>query len=142
MSNVALHMFDDARTRALFTEVRRIVRPQGLFLFHVNALADRPLRAKRKPPVYELTPNYILEADGQTMHFFSAAYLRQLLTGWGGGAPGVDRDRRAYHGGTIQMCLAWRGTRVTLAMCRTGQRHSHTAALSGLESMRSAAPGQ
>jgi hypothetical protein len=76
-------MFDDARTRALFTEVRRIVQPQGLFLFHVNALEDRPLRAKRKPPVRELAPNYILEADGQTMHFFSAAYLRELLTGWG-----------------------------------------------------------
>lgn len=83
MSNVALHMFDDARTRALFTEVRRIVRPQGLFLLHVNALEDRPLRAKRKPPVRELAPNYILEADGQTMHFFSAAYLRELLMGWG-----------------------------------------------------------
>jgi SAM-dependent methyltransferase len=83
MSNVALHMFDDARTRALFTEVRRIVRPQGLFLLHVNALEDHPLRAKRKPPVRELAPNYILEADGQTMHFFSAAYLRELLMGWG-----------------------------------------------------------
>ena len=42
-----------------------------------------PLRAKRKPPVREVAPNYILEADGQTMHFFSAAYLRELLIGWG-----------------------------------------------------------
>ena len=83
MSNVAMHFFDDMRTRALFAEVRRIVRPQGLFLFHVNALEDRPLRAKRKPPVRDLAPNYILEADGKTMHFFSAAYLRELLTGWG-----------------------------------------------------------
>ena len=83
MSNVALHMFDDVRTRALFAEVRRVVRRRGIFLFHVNALEDRPLRAKRKPPVREIAPNYILEADGQTMHFFSAAYLRELLTGWG-----------------------------------------------------------
>jgi SAM-dependent methyltransferase len=83
MSNVAMHFFDDARTRALFAEVRRIVRPQGLLLFHVNALEDRPLRAKRKPPVRDLAPNYILETDGKTMHFFSAAYLRELLTGWG-----------------------------------------------------------
>src|SRR5574341_1034788 len=83
MSNVAMHMFDDACTRALFAEVRRIVRRGGIFLFHVNALEDRPLRAKRKPPVREIAPNYILEADGQTMHFFSEAYLRELLTGWG-----------------------------------------------------------
>jgi SAM-dependent methyltransferase len=82
MSNVAMHFFDDAQTRALFAEVRRIVRPQGLFLFHVNALEDRPLRAKRKPPVRDLAPNDILETDGKTMHFFSAAYLRELLTGW------------------------------------------------------------
>ena len=83
MSNVALHMFDEARTWGLLTEVRRIVQPQGLFLFHVNALEDCPLRAKRTPPVRELAPNDTLEADGQTMHVFSAAYLRELLTGWG-----------------------------------------------------------
>jgi SAM-dependent methyltransferase len=83
MSNVAMHMFDDVRTRALFAEVRRVVRRKGVFLFHVNALNDRPIRAKRKPPLREIAPNYILEADGQTMHFFSAAYLRELLTGWG-----------------------------------------------------------
>lgn len=83
MSNVAMHFFDDARTRALFAEVRRVLRHKGVFLFHVNALEDRPLRAKRKPPVREIAPNYILETDGKTMHFFSAAYLRELLTGWG-----------------------------------------------------------
>jgi len=83
MSNVALHMFDDARTWGLLPEVRRIVQPQGLLLFYVNALEDCPLRAKRTPPVRELAPNDTLEADGQTMHVFSAAYLRELLTGWG-----------------------------------------------------------
>jgi len=83
MSNVAMHFFDDARTRALFAEVRRVLRHKGVFLFHVNALEDRPLRAKRKPQVREIAPNYILETDGKTMHFFSAAYLRELLTGWG-----------------------------------------------------------
>lgn len=82
MSNVAMHMFDDARTRALFAEVKRILRPGGVFLFHVNALEDRPLRAKRKPPTQELAANFVLEADGQTMHFFSEPYLRDLLTGW------------------------------------------------------------
>ena len=29
MSNVAMHFFDDARTRALFAEVRRVLRPSG-----------------------------------------------------------------------------------------------------------------
>jgi SAM-dependent methyltransferase len=81
MSNVAMHMFPDAVTRAVFAEVRRVVRPGGLFLFHVNALEDRPLRA-RSLPARELEPDYVVEESGQTMHFFSETYLRELLAGW------------------------------------------------------------
>lgn len=82
MSNVAAHMFSDRITRALFAEVRRVLCPQGSFLFHLNALEDRPFRAWRKPEVREIEKNYILEQDGQTMHFFSEAYLLELLTDW------------------------------------------------------------
>jgi SAM-dependent methyltransferase len=81
MSNVALHMFPDGVTRAVFAEVGRMVRPDGLFVFHVNALEDRPLRA-RWLPARELEPDYVAEESGQTMHFFSEAYLRELLGGW------------------------------------------------------------
>ena len=81
MSNVAMHMFPDAVTRAVFAEVGRLVRAGGLFLFHVNALEDRPLRARSRP-ARELEPDYVAEASGQTMHFFSEAYLRDLLSGW------------------------------------------------------------
>src|SRR5215469_17413303 len=81
MSNVAMHMFPDAVTRAVFAEVGRVVRSGGLFLFHVNALEDRPLRA-RSLPARELEPDYVAEQSGQTMHFFSEAYLRELLAGW------------------------------------------------------------
>jgi SAM-dependent methyltransferase len=81
MSNVALHMFPDGVTRAVFAEVGRLVRPGGLFVFHVNALEDRPLRA-RWLPARELEPDYVAEESGQTMHFFSEAYLRELLGGW------------------------------------------------------------
>jgi SAM-dependent methyltransferase len=81
MSNVAMHMFPDAVTRAVFAEVERVVRSGGLFLFHVNALEDRPLRA-RSLPARELEPDYVVEESGQTMHFFSEAYLRELLAGW------------------------------------------------------------
>lgn len=83
MSNVAAHMFSDAITRKLFREIRRILRRSGLFLFHLNALEDRPFRAQYKPQVEELEANYILEENGQTMHFFSKDYLLDLFTGWG-----------------------------------------------------------
>lgn len=82
MSNVALHMFSDVITRPIFAEVARVVRPSGLFLFHVNALEDRSLRAHRRPIARELETDYVLERCGQTMHFFSEQYLRDLLAQW------------------------------------------------------------
>jgi SAM-dependent methyltransferase len=82
MSNVALHMFPDDVTRSVFAEIGRVVRPDGLFLFHVNALEDRPLRARWRAVVRELEQDYVLEESGQTMHFFSEAYLRELLREW------------------------------------------------------------
>ena len=81
MSNVALHMFPDQVTRGVFAQVGRLVRPGGLFVFHVNSLQDRPLRA-RALPARELESDYVAEQSGQTMHFFSEAYLRELLAGW------------------------------------------------------------
>jgi SAM-dependent methyltransferase len=82
MSNVALHMFPDAVTRRVFAEIGRVVRPGGLLAFHVNALEDRPLRARTRLGTREIEPDFVLEPSGQTMHFFSAAYLRDLLAGW------------------------------------------------------------
>jgi SAM-dependent methyltransferase len=82
MSNVALHMFSDAVTRSVFAEIRRVLRPGGLFLFHVNALDDRPLRARWRAVLRELEPNYVLEEVGQTVRFFPREYLLELLEGW------------------------------------------------------------
>jgi SAM-dependent methyltransferase len=82
MSNVALHMFPDRVTRSIFAEVARVICPGGLFLLHVNALEDRPLREPRRPVARELEKDYVLEQRGQTMHFFSDAYLQELLEDW------------------------------------------------------------
>ena len=81
MSNVAMHMFPDNETRAVFTQVGRLVRAGGLFAFHANSLEDRPMRA-RALPARELEPDYVAEESGQTVHFFSETYLRELLAGW------------------------------------------------------------
>jgi ubiquinone/menaquinone biosynthesis C-methylase UbiE len=82
MSNVALHMFSDSVTRAAFAEVRRVLRLGGLFLFHVNALDDRQLRAQWREVERELESNYVLEKVGQTVRFFPREYLLDLLDGW------------------------------------------------------------
>jgi SAM-dependent methyltransferase len=83
MSNVSVHMFADAVTRRLFAEVGRITSPAGSFVFHVNSTEDAILRRQGRPPVKSIEENYVLEPDGQTMHFFSGDYLRDLLAGWG-----------------------------------------------------------
>lgn len=91
MANVSLHMFPWGVTRSAFDEVARVLRPAGLFLFHVNAREDRPLRAHRRRVARELEPNYVLEEIGQTVRFFSADDLRTLLSteAW----VGVELDR-------------------------------------------------
>ncbi len=82
MANVALHMFTDAVTRAVFADIRRVLRGSGLFLFHVNAHDDRPLRERALPVRRELEPDYVLEEAGQTVRFFSRTYLDDLLVDW------------------------------------------------------------
>ena len=82
MSNVSAHMFGDEVTRALFKEIGRVVRRDGLLLLHVNSDADRPLREARRPVRSELEPNYVLEESGQTVRFFSRAYVLSVLSGW------------------------------------------------------------
>jgi SAM-dependent methyltransferase len=94
MANVALHMFSDATTRTIFRDVHRVLGPHGLFLFHVNALDDRPLRERRRPVARELEPNYVLEDGGQTVRFFSHDYLLSLLTGWEADLEYVEIENR------------------------------------------------
>ena len=91
MANVSMHMFPWDVTRSAFDEVARVLRPGGLFLLHVNAREDRPLRARRRAVARELEPNYVLEEIGQTIRFFSADDLRALLDAdaWAG----VDLDQ-------------------------------------------------
>ena len=74
-----MHMFPDGVTHGV-RGGHAAVRAGGLFVFHVNALGDRPLRACWLP-AHELEPDYVAEESGQTMHF-SKAYLRELLEGW------------------------------------------------------------
>jgi SAM-dependent methyltransferase len=82
MSNVALHSFSDQLTRQVLREVYRVVQPGGLLLLHLNSEADMPYRAQRYRRVEELEPGYYREAHGQTMHFFSEAYCRAVLSEW------------------------------------------------------------
>lgn len=82
VANVSVHMFPWDVTQFVFEEVRRVVHEDGVFLFHVNAREDRPLRARRRKVVRELEPNYVLEDSGQAVRFLSDRDLESLLGGW------------------------------------------------------------
>src|SRR5258708_35488170 len=84
MSNVALHMFDDQTTRRIIGEMRRVLRPSGLLLLHVNSTEDMPYREERlgRLRVQTLEPNFYRAANGQTMPFFSEQYCRNVLADW------------------------------------------------------------
>lgn len=107
MSNVALHRFDDAVTRAIFAEIARVVRPGGLFLFHVNAREDRPLRARRYPVLRQVDDDLVLEQGGGLMRFFSDAYLRELLRDWE--AESLDLVEILEEGTGTPFKYVWRG---------------------------------
>lgn len=84
MSNVAMHMFDDPTTRRIIGEMRRLTRPRGLLLLHVNSTEDLTYRSERlgRLRVETLGPDFYREANGQTMHFFSEDYCRDVLADW------------------------------------------------------------
>jgi SAM-dependent methyltransferase len=106
MANVSLHMFTWDVTRTVFAEVRRVLRPGGLFLFHVNAREDRPLRAERRPVRRLLEPNYVLEEAGQVVRFFSHGDLLALLGGWADVE--VERIEIADEGTRDPFKVVWR----------------------------------
>ena len=81
-ANVALHMFDDTITHVVIQEVRRVLHAPGVFIFHVNSVKDRELRARRKAVAEELTPNFVRETDGQTVHFFSESEIESYFQDW------------------------------------------------------------
>jgi|GEM_PF-622144 len=82
ISNLVLHSFPDLVVRSIFSEVERCLKPAGLFLFHVNSIADIPHRTAIQAPAVELSPNFYRLGGGQTMHFFSEDYCRELLSSW------------------------------------------------------------
>jgi SAM-dependent methyltransferase len=82
MSNVAFHYFPDAPTRRILSEIRRILRPGGVLLLHVNAIEQREMQERRGVVVRDIGPNHVVNADGGTSRFFSGDYLSDLLGDW------------------------------------------------------------
>jgi SAM-dependent methyltransferase len=72
-SRLSLHYFTDRDTRRVFQEIRRVLRPQGCLHFMCKSIND-PLYGKGS---YLERDVYVL--DGHLRHFFSKAYVRDVL---------------------------------------------------------------
>jgi SAM-dependent methyltransferase len=82
MCNLTLHMFPEALADGIVAEVARCLKPGGLFLLHVNATEDIPIRLAKQKPVQRLRENFYCLGKGQTMRFFSEDSCRRLLADW------------------------------------------------------------
>lgn len=82
LSNLTLHMFPATTARRIVAEVGRCLRPNGVFLFHVNSTEDIPSRIAQQPPAIRLAPRFYRLGKGQTMRFFSEGCCRELVAGW------------------------------------------------------------
>src|SRR5258708_39524346 len=94
--------FPDGVTRAVLAEVGRLGRPGGLFLFHVNALEDRPLRA-RWQPARELEADYPHDASAQLTAKRDAMKERASAPGgcWKVRSIRLHQAREAHDDGSI-----------------------------------------
>lgn len=85
VASLSIHYFPWQRTVAVIDEVRRVLRPDGVFVFRVNATDDVNFGALQGE---ELEPNfYHVPPDGRNnrpfKRFFDEASIRALLApGW------------------------------------------------------------
>ena len=75
-SYLSLHYFPTTVTREIFAEIRRIIRPDGVFLFVVRSTRD-PIFGRGE----ELEPEMFL-LDGHIRHFFSIPHARSMMKNW------------------------------------------------------------
>jgi ubiquinone/menaquinone biosynthesis C-methylase UbiE len=77
-ARLSLHYFTDKTTRAIFEEIKRVLRPNGKLYFMCKS-TDDPIHGKGKEIEADM-----FELDDHVRHFFSRKYVLSLLdnTGW------------------------------------------------------------
>lgn len=100
-------MFDDQTTRRIIAGMRRVVKPGGLLLPHINSTEDMPYRERPlgRLRVQALGPDFYREANGQTMHFFSEDHCRDVVADWA--VVDLTHQRLRDAAGAIFKCV-WR----------------------------------
>jgi SAM-dependent methyltransferase len=72
-AHLSLHYFDDAKTKEIFSEINRILKPSGIFAFACKTPRDK-YYGEGEP----VGPNMFIN-NGHLRHFFTESYVRELV---------------------------------------------------------------
>jgi len=73
-AHLSLHYFDEATTRQIFAEIRRVLVPGGLLVFLVNSTGDSEYNMGRK------IEHDFFEVDDKEKRFFSIESAKEFVT--------------------------------------------------------------
>lgn len=88
-AHLALHYFDDRTTRKVFAEMRRLLKPKGVFFVKCKSTKDCQYGTGEQvgPDMFR---------DGHVRHFFTPAYMKAMLEGFT--VRSLRSSASAYHG--------------------------------------------
>jgi SAM-dependent methyltransferase len=74
-AHLSLHYYTGAKTKEIFREIHRVLKPGGLLFFKCKSVHDRTYGKGE-----EIEPN-MFNANGHIRHLFSVEYIKGLLDG-------------------------------------------------------------
>jgi SAM-dependent methyltransferase len=74
--HLALHFFDDQKTKEVFSELKRVLKKDGILAVLTNSIDDPEYGTGVK-----LGPDYFELSPGDVKHFFSLAYTNEITKG-------------------------------------------------------------
>lgn len=77
-SHLALHYFTDEKTREIFREINRVLKPQGVLACMFNTVEDPETS---DPDFKEVEKDYYQSPDGIFKRYFSIEYLEDVTRG-------------------------------------------------------------
>ena len=73
-SRLGINYFDDKTKKNIISEVKRILRSEGLFVFQVKSTNDKDYGLGK-----EIEKNMFLDDEGYVRHYFNKEYVEELL---------------------------------------------------------------